>query len=152
VAWDGNYAHLDPAFALELIAGDRDDGNDEPRQLILHRFVQQGDRRPGFFTLLAGTGLALDQLPLPEPQAAPALARYLGWLKQRGAAGPGGGLFWRLPEFYRLAHPWQAGDPGVVQADEYARLLEYLRAGRSPALTWALASLVLEDRARHTAL
>jgi hypothetical protein len=157
--WAGQYDNLDPSFALALIAADRGDGNAEAREVIRQNFLNKGDRRPGFSTLWAATGQALDQLPLPEPQAAPALTRYLRWLKGRaasgpagGPAGPGEGLFGRLAALDALARPWTRHDAGVLQGDEYTRLLEFVRAGRSPALTWALTSLVLEDRTRHTVL
>jgi ferric-dicitrate binding protein FerR (iron transport regulator)/tetratricopeptide (TPR) repeat protein len=157
--WTGRYDTLGPGFGLALIAADRGDGKAEAQQIVQQRFVQQGDRRPGFCTLWAATGQALDQLPLPDPQAAPALTRYLRWLKQRstgGAAaetgGLGDGLFGRLVTFAGLAQPWRQNDGSVLQGDEYTRLLEFLGAGKPPALTWALTSLVLEDRTRHTVL
>jgi hypothetical protein len=158
IAWDGNYAHLDPAFALELIAADRGDGNDEVRQVILQRFVRQGDHRPGFLTLLAAAGVAPDRLPLPAA-AGVRVTPYLAWLKGRGTgraaavpAGLGDGLFGRLAAFHALAQPWQRGDAPPLQLDEEARLLAYLRVRKSPAFTWALADLVLGDHTRPTPL
>jgi hypothetical protein len=157
--WAGQYDNLDPAFALALIAADRGDGNAEAREIIRQNFLNKGDRRPGFSTLWAATGQALDQLPLPDPQAAPGLARYLRWLKDRatsgpaaGTAGPRDGLFGRLAALDALVRPWQRNDAGVLQGEEYHRLLEFVGAGKSPALTWALTSLVLENRTRHTVL
>jgi ferric-dicitrate binding protein FerR (iron transport regulator)/tetratricopeptide (TPR) repeat protein len=152
--WNGNVNMLAPDQALELVAADSGDAEVQP--VILQRFVQGGDRRPGFVTLLAATGLAPEQLPPPDAQAAPQLARYLRWLQHHGTdgavPGPGDGLFGRLAAFHGLAQPWWRGDGAVLRPDEYRRLVEFVGRGQSPALAWALVSLVLEDRVRQTAL
>jgi ferric-dicitrate binding protein FerR (iron transport regulator)/tetratricopeptide (TPR) repeat protein len=156
--WDGNFATLDGGLALAMLAADATAGGDDARRIIEQRFLQQGDHRPGFSTLWVASGAGFDQVPMPDLKTAPTLALYLFWLKQRDGVAPaapsdglGDGLLGRLAAFHNLAQPWQRGD-SVLQGGESTRLLDHVRAGRSPVLTWALASLVLEDTARHTVL
>jgi hypothetical protein len=156
--WQGRYDTLDPSLALELIAADRGDGNGEPQQILQQRFVLQGDRRPGFATLAAASGALLEVVPLPDAQPAARFTRYLRWLRQRGQGGPAAaaagltGLFGRLATFADLVGPWQRGDAAALEGPERDRLLTFVREGRSPGLTWALVSLVLEEHGRPTSL
>jgi tetratricopeptide (TPR) repeat protein len=169
IQWDGRADNLDAQAALELVASDIASGSDEAQQIIKQRFLDRGDRRPGFGVLWAAVGSALDAVPVshkPEGQAkaagkpSPALQAsvYLEWLKHRNnspaAVGPptGDGLLPRLAAFHELAHVWQADQVHLVSGGESTRLLDFLHRGQSPAFAWALVDLMLRSPKWDTVL
>jgi len=170
----GNFAAWSEEDALAYLASDLAQGSDEAAQVISQRFLQRGDRRLGFYTLLLssayvwnpqqehdfGNNLRLRLDPLSD-HPHELLAQYVaGYLKARQSnhqepIGPvdsrePAGFLPQLAEFHDLYARWSSGKAAQSDAAHLAldreRALQFLRNCRLPELQWALLSVIRAQR------
>jgi hypothetical protein len=141
----GNLDTMDRSLRLSLLAADTAIGNAAAlKDIIPNYFLNLGDNRPGFVTLLLSAGHDVNAVPIPA-NGGKVLARYVAWLKQTGPAEPkgrlGDGLLRRLAEVQALLRRWQ--QPGPLTEADCADVVKYVREGPSPVFAWAVVQEVL---------
>jgi ferric-dicitrate binding protein FerR (iron transport regulator)/tetratricopeptide (TPR) repeat protein len=147
----GQFDRMDEADALAILAADLPVGSDYARMNIVDRFLARNDCRPGFYVLAAAAGIdVVAALPKFKDSTKPVM-RYLQWMTGQAKDRPhsklpefGDGLFQHLARFRDVLEPWQQPKKPNSE-DEYQRLLNYVRASKSPVLTWAVVDTVLKS-------
>src|SRR5262249_25924251 len=173
---NGCFEDLSPDDALQLFAANYAANNaDDARRVYQRCFYERGERKLGFYTLLAACGVNVSREPefldvvknqganAPRSPLGP-LARYLALqsyelytaLQQRSdlnwgdAVGPADSFLGRLARFRDLSLRWQGGVNDLAslvgKQSRQARALRFVRENRSNIL--GLAALVaLDDHA-----
>jgi len=142
----GNLALMDDAACLRLMACDAAVANSPDLQLVIQsRGWSLGDTYPGFTTLLLSAGMDVGTVPPPPGNNRSLVGRYVLQLKQpEPRPDPNeqlGGLLSRLSEVQSLLRRWQQA--GVLEEGDCARMVKYVRQGKSPVFVWAVVEEVL---------
>jgi hypothetical protein len=166
--WDGNYQELKADEALALFAADCAGQSGEALRVFAECFYARGDRRLGFYTLLAASRYPVDpnqeyqwnqvrmrvNVTAEHPQAP--LARYLaaqfesyrtGQPNELGdLGGPGDGFVQILAAFRDRWLRWASGRANqgdeAQRKAERERALAYVRGCPVPLFAWALLDVM----------
>ncbi len=130
----GDYQKMDPALALELIAGEYAQNRELLLSLVTRRFLYEGDRRLGFYVLLYSAGVELNTVPTPNRDKKLLIEAYMH-NTDAGAEGWKGGPFdsftSQMSVFRSLSQK-----PDLRHTD---KLLSFVKECRSPVMVWAIA-------------
>ncbi len=145
--FNGSIETLDKETISHLLNSDAATGaTDTLAAIVLKRFVEAGDTRPGLAALLLSAGADVQGLVVHGKHVAEPLGSYLAWLKAPGAAPDfnrlGAGLVRNLAEAQALLRAWDAKDGALTEA-ECKKALDYVREAKSPAFAWAVVEAVL---------
>ena len=164
---NGRYETWSADEALALLAADSTQHVYEAQQVVGQRFFAKGDKRLGFYTLLASGHLQWDPKqdvevgnnvrvrfdPLGDhPQAL--LAQYMAQQFEVHRSGynkdfeplKGNGFLKDLAEFRNLYWRWNQGRAGqgnsAQRTAEQTKSLEYVRTCKVPAFAWAILGVI----------